>query len=148
MSLEVKIVHEKAIVPHKKHYNDAGYDLFALDEVVLPPWSQSIVDTGLELAHLPMMNNDANWESVMQIWPRSGLAAKLCVDTGAGIIDASYRGPILVLLRNESDTEVRIPYGKSMAQAVVVPCYVGDIVEVTETNETERGATGGIVEEK
>ena len=84
------------------------------------------------------------WKSVLQIWPRSGTDAKLSLHTGAGIVDYLYRGEIKVLLKNQSDHMVEIHKGDAIAQAVIVPCYVGDVIEVTETNETDRGKSGGI----
>lgn len=40
-----------------------------------------------------------------RIAPRSGLASKHFIDTGAGVIDADYRGPVRVLLFNHSDVD-------------------------------------------
>lgn len=40
-----------------------------------------------------------------RIAPRSGLASKNFIDTGAGVIDADYRGPVKVLLFNHSDVD-------------------------------------------
>jgi len=37
--------------------------------------------------------------------PRSGLASKHFIDTGAGVIDADYRGEVKVLLFNHSDVD-------------------------------------------
>lgn len=41
-----------------------------------------------------------------RIAPRSGLAAKQFIDTGAGVIDADYRGEVKVLLFNFSEVDV------------------------------------------
>ena len=40
-----------------------------------------------------------------RVAPRSGLAAKHFIDTGAGVIDADYRGEVKVLLFNHSDVD-------------------------------------------
>ena len=40
-----------------------------------------------------------------RVAPRSGLAVKHFVDTGAGVIDEDYRGPVGVVLFNHSDVE-------------------------------------------
>ena len=47
-----------------------------------------------------------------RVAPRSGLAAKHFIDTGAGVIDEDYRGNVMVLLFNHSDVEFR---GESIA---------------------------------
>lgn len=40
-----------------------------------------------------------------RIAPRSGLASKHFLDTGAGVIDADYRGPVGVLMFNFATTD-------------------------------------------
>lgn len=40
-----------------------------------------------------------------RVAPRSGLASKHFIDTGAGVIDADYRGEVKVLLFNHSDVD-------------------------------------------
>ena len=46
-----------------------------------------------------------------RIAPRSGLAAKNMIATGAGVIDADYRGVVLVLLFNHSDEDFKVKQG-------------------------------------
>lgn len=63
--------------------------------------------------------------------PRSGLAVKKGLATGAGVIDGDYRGPVMVLLMNHSDVEVTVEQGERCAQ-LVLERYVGaDVVDVT-----------------
>jgi len=154
MSFSVRKVHPDSIIPTRHHEGDAGVDLYALWSVTIHPWSQGVIDTGIELVELPQMDDPQyggsnvplckGWRSVLQIWPKSGLDAKMSLHTGAGIVDYLYRGEIKVLVKNQSDRIVEIRKGDAIAQAVVVPCYVGDVVEVTATNETKRGKSGGI----
>ena len=143
---KVKKIHEKAILPTKSNSLDAGYDFYALDDVFLQPRSQSIIDTGIELFQLPTPNMEGYCETVLLIWPRSGLDAKFAVTTGAGVIDTTYRGQILILLKNESDDRVIIPYGKAIAQALIQPVWVGGMEVVDYSGESERGSKGGIAE--
>jgi len=142
---KVKLVHEKAIKPSKSRKLDAGFDLYALGEVSIAPRSQMIVDTGVELVELPDVYK-VNWSTAMLIWPRSGLDAKFALTTGAGVVDYLYRGQVLVLLKNESDDCVIIPYGKAIAQALIQPVWVGDLEVVDYSSESERGSKGGIAE--
>jgi dUTP pyrophosphatase len=166
VTLKFRKVHPDAIIPTRKHQYDAGVDLCALQYVVIPPWSQEVVDTGVELVELPELELASNppnylfdwssvyfgvfsseWKSVLQIWPKSGLDANKALHTGAGIVDYLYRGRVLILVKNQSDNIIMIHKGDPIAQGVVVPCYVGEVEETMENNETERGATGGIVNE-
>ena len=54
-----------------------------------------------------------------RIAPRSGLASKHFIDTGAGVIDADYRGEVKVLLFNHSDVDFEIKEGDRIAQLVL-----------------------------
>jgi hypothetical protein len=54
-----------------------------------------------------------------RIAPRSGLASKNFIDTGAGVIDADYRGQVKVLLFNHAETEFKIKTGDRIAQLVL-----------------------------
>lgn len=54
-----------------------------------------------------------------RIAPRSGLAAKNFIDTGAGVIDADYRGQVKVLLFNHAETDFQIKTGDRIAQLVL-----------------------------
>lgn len=54
-----------------------------------------------------------------RIAPRSGLAVKNFIDTGAGVIDADYRGEVKVLLFNHAETEFEVKEGDRVAQLVL-----------------------------
>lgn len=54
-----------------------------------------------------------------RVAPRSGLASKHFIDTGAGVIDADYRGEVKVLLFNFSDVDFTINEGDRIAQLVL-----------------------------
>jgi dUTP pyrophosphatase len=77
-----------------------------------------------------------------RIAPRSGLASKNFIDTGAGVIDADYRGPVKVLLFNHSDADFAVQEGDRVAQLVLERIYTPDVVEVAELEESVRGAGG------
>ena len=97
-----------------------------------------------------------------RIAPRSGLASKNFIDTGAGVIDADYRGQVKVLLFNHSETDFKIKTGDRIAQLVLervylpvldyssvsyvnsgyVQIYTPEIVEVDNLDESARGAGG------
>lgn len=54
-----------------------------------------------------------------RVAPRSGLASKHFIDTGAGVIDADYRGEVRVLLFNHADTDFKVAVGDRVAQLVL-----------------------------
>ncbi len=123
----------KLVIPRKL---DAGFDIQSLGEVMLPPHSQAMVDTGLHVA-VP-----DGW--VMIIKDRSGMAGKRRIYTHAGVIDAGYRGEVKIVLSNEGTEIQTIKQGEKIAQAVIVPCLTfGEEVESLEDlGDTERGDGG------
>ena len=74
--------------------------------------------------------------------PRSGLAWKNFIDTGAGVIDADYRGEVGVILVNLSAEEQAIESGDRVAQLLFAPVTQGELVEVAVLEETARGGGG------
>lgn len=77
-----------------------------------------------------------------RIAPRSGLASKHSISTGAGVIDADYRGPVKVLLFNHGEVDYEIKEGDRIAQLVLERIYTPEVQEVEELDETVRGAGG------
>lgn len=83
-------------IPSYAHLTDAGIDIRASEDVIIPPGGTVAVKTGLRLA-VP-----EGYE--MQVRPRSGcsLKTKLRISNSPGTIDAGYRGEIMVLVDNIS----------------------------------------------
>lgn len=77
-----------------------------------------------------------------RVAPRSGLASKHSIDTGAGVIDADYRGPVKVLLFNLSDVDFKIAVGERIAQLIIERILTPEVMVVAELEETVRGAGG------
>ena len=61
---------------------------------------------------------------------------------GPGLIDTGYRGELKVILINLGQEAVAFDRGERIAQLVIIPVFVGDVVEVDELPTTERGAGG------
>jgi dUTP pyrophosphatase len=78
------------------------------------------------------------------IYARSGLATKkgLAPANKVGVIDADYRGPVIVAIRNESDEIQYIEHGERIAQLVVQPYIAVDFNEVDNIGTTARGIGG------
>jgi dUTP pyrophosphatase len=77
-----------------------------------------------------------------RVAPRSGLAAKHSIDTGAGVIDADYRGEVKVILFNFSETDFAIKEGDRIAQLVIERIYTPEVVVVEKLEASVRGAGG------
>lgn len=137
--LNVKVINKgHQPLPAYATSQSAGMDLRAnIDEsIVLHPMERRLVPTGLHIA-LPQ-----GFEA--QIRPRSGLALKhgITVLNTPGTIDADYRGELMVLLINFSDTDFVINDGERIAQMVVARHEQIEFQLVDELDNTERGAGG------
>lgn len=118
---------------------DSGFDLRANERGSLKPLERKLVGTGLYF-ELP-----DGYE--LQIRPRSGLAYKngITVLNSPGTVDTGYRGEIKVLLVNISNEKFTWDKGERIAQGVVshrISSDFGDLIEVFEINESERGEGG------
>ena len=137
--MDIKVVNKgHQPLPEYATPQSAGMDLRANIEapITLKPMERRLIPTGLYIA-LPI-----GYE--VQIRPRSGLALKhgITVLNTPGTIDADYRGELMVLLVNFSDSDFIINDGERIAQMVIARHEQG-IFKVVETlDDTERG-TGG-----
>lgn len=125
-------------VPAYAHPGDAGADLYAAADAVIPPaGGRALVPTGVAVA-LPE-------GYVGLVHPRSGLAARLGVTVlnAPGTVDAGYRGEILVNLVNHDPVEpATISRGDRIAQLVVQRVERAAFHVVDELPDSVRG-TGG-----
>ncbi|KAF8915849.1 dUTP diphosphatase [Mucidula mucida] len=144
-SLLIKRLSDKAKLPTKGSALAAGYDLYSAENKVIPARGKAAVDTQISVA-VPR-------GTYGRVAPRSGLASKFMIDTGAGVIDADYRGTVFVLLFNHSDTDFEgmrsaLQEGDRVAQLIIEKISTPEVVEVQDLDETIRGAgafgsTGG-----
>lgn len=137
--MKIKVVNKgHQPLPEYATPQSAGMDLRAnIDSpITLKPMVRQLVPTGLYIA-LPV-----GFEA--QIRPRSGLALKhgITVLNTPGTIDADYRGELMVLLVNFSDTDFVINDGERIAQMVIARHEQGTFEPVDILDETERGAGG------
>ncbi len=121
-------------VPTYAHEGDAGADLCSSVDDLIPARSRKLVPTGIRLA-LPEHH-------VGLVWPRSGLAVKQGIDTGAGVIDSGYRGEIKVLLFNHTDEPHPVKKGDRIAQLLVQRVERVRFIPVDELPEARRGEGG------
>lgn len=139
-----KKIHEKARLPEKAHASDAGFDVYAVEDTILKPFTPTLVKTGL------VPNIPEGYE--IQVRPRSGLALKsgVTVWNAPGTVDAGYKGEIGVILffapKNANPyMSVRVHAGDRIAQFVVspvIPCTVHKVDDVGESDRSKVGHYG------
>ncbi len=136
MKVNIKKLHENAIIPTKGSEYSAGYDLHALNDEVIFPHNTTKVSTGLAI-EIP----EGYFGGV---FARSGLAVKkgLRPANCVGVIDSDYRGEVIVLLHNDTDKYQLINKGDRIAQLVILPYLSVEFEEVEELVATKRGDGG------
>lgn len=137
--LKIKKLREKAVVPKYATQGAAGMDLYAcIDEAItLEPGKLLMIPTGIAI-ELP----DSSLAAF--IHARSGLGVKhgVCLSNGVGVVDSDYRGEVCVGLCNVSDKPYTIEPLERVAQMVIAPVAVMEIVEADELSDTSRGGGG------
>ena len=131
MKLKIKKLHQDAKLPTHGHPRDAGVDFYTVEDVVFPPGKQEKIYTGIAL-EIPE-------GYVGLIWDKSSISFNLGLKVMGGVVDASYRGEIIMNLLNTSEKEVLLPKGHKIAQMIIQKFEHCDIVEVSELSETVRG---------
>lgn len=137
--LRVKRLESGARLPEVAHPGeDLGYDLFALEGATLAPRATIKVRTGISVeARHPQTGVPLG----LLVRDRSSMASR-GIATTAGVIDAGYRGEILVLMTNLTDIAVELKAGEKVAQMIPVPVLTGNVEEV-ETLEVSARAEKG-----
>ncbi|GAB7356678.1 hypothetical protein MBLNU459_g7391t1 [Dothideomycetes sp. NU459] len=133
-SLQIKLLSPSARAPTRGSAFAAGYDLYASQATTIPARGKAIVETDISIA-VPE-------GTYGRVAPRSGLAAKHSIDTGAGVIDADYRGPLKVLLFNLGEQDFAVAAGDRVAQLIIERIYTPEVVVVEQLPDSVRGAGG------
>lgn len=135
--VRVERTHAAAVLPRVAHEGDAGYDLVAPENVVIPAFERAVVPLGIKM-HIP-----SGWYG--EIKARSGLSAKHCIEVGAGVVDSGYRGEVKVVLINmHKSSEFAVKRGMAIAQMVFHRHGVAKISEVEDVKaDTGAASTRG-----
>ncbi len=137
-TIAVKKLNENAILPTYGSDFSAGADLYAVTDepIEILPNQTKLVGTGLA------MEIPEGYAGL--IYARSGLASKrgLAPANKVGVVDADYRGEIMVALHNHSDKVQMVEPKERIAQLVVTPFLKAEYYETETLSDTTRGAGG------
>ena len=129
---------ERAVEPHYGSADAAGADLYAVLDgpLTLQPGQTALVHTGLAV-EIPA-------GFVGLVCARSGLATKrgLAPANKVGVVDADYRGEVMVALFNHSPEPQSVEPGERIAQLVLVPYLTAAYEPAEDLTDTGRGAGG------
>ncbi len=134
MEIRWKRTHEAAKVPSISFEGDAGFDLCTTCDITLAPGERAKIPSGLSL-ELPL-------GYVGLIWDKSGVSNNHGLKTLGGVIDAGYRGEILVGMVNLGSEPHAFKKGEKVAQLLIQKVEHPTFVEVDELGDTSRGAGG------
>ena len=138
MEIPITRIDSDLPLPAYAKEGDAGADLVANENVMLPPaGGRALISTGIAIA-IP-----EGYAGFVQ--PRSGLAAKhgvTCLNT-PGLIDSGYRGELKVLLVNtDPETPFAVVKGERIAQLVIQRVESVEFIEVEALSDSDRGSGG------
>ena len=158
MEIRYKRLTTSATTPTKAHKDDAGWDLYADEDVTILPGQLVKISTGVAFA---IPNG-----YVGLIWDRSGFSTKNAAHRFAGVIDSGYHGNVLVAIYNTVGVyysmhnnkvidinltpvmdvypakTIEVKRGDKIAQILFQKHYGDKLVEVDELDETNRGDKG------
>ena len=136
--INFKKLDNRAITPTYGSEYSAGADLYAVcdEDVVIEAGKTVLIHTGISM-EIPQGYGGF-------IFARSGLASKkgLAPANKVGVVDADYRGEVMVALHNHSDEAKTVCHGERIAQMVVMPFLACEFIECEELSETVRGVGG------
>lgn len=136
--MKFKKLDPRAVAPSYGSEYAAGADLHAILDapIIIRPHESVLIHTGIAVA-IPV-------GYVGLVYARSGIACKrdLAPSNKVGVIDADYRGEIMVSLHNHGTVDQTVEPNERIAQMVITPIYSSIYEEVDNLDDTERG-TGG-----
>ena len=128
------VLDEGAFEPERAHTEDAGLDLRTPVTFTVPARGFAKIDTGvhvgIEKYHYGKLES------------KSGLNVNHHIVSCGGVIDAGYKGSIVVELYNLSDEDYTFDAGDKIIQLIIKPCDLPVVKIVDELPDSDRGANG------
>jgi dUTP pyrophosphatase len=115
---------------------DLGYDIYSdlhglvNQMIIIGPRRNAVIPTGISVEFQPRAGS--------LLMTRSSMASNRVIVVG-GVIDAGYRGEILVMLENLGDKDYTVVHGAKIAQLVVNPNVATEVMEVENLTSAARG---------
>lgn len=131
MQIKIKKLHTDAKIPTYGNPGDAGMDIYANEDVVFLPGEQKRVHTGIAV-EIP----DGY---VGLVWDKSGISFNQGLKIMGGVIDAGFRGELVISMINLSKTEQTIEKGHKCTQMLIQPVAQCDIIETDTLSDSIRG---------
>ncbi|MBO4950700.1 MAG: dUTP diphosphatase [Clostridia bacterium] len=136
--INFKKLDSRAVMPTYGSEYSAGADLYAVTD------EDIIIDSGKTVLIHTYLSMEIPEGYGGFVFARSGLASKkgLAPANKVGVIDADYRGEIMVALHNHSSESQTVSNGERIAQLVIMPFLAAEFIECDKLSETVRGEGG------
>lgn len=134
LKFRVRKLNAKSKIPLRAHSTDAGMDFYSTINETIPPGGRRTIPTGISCA-VP-----EGWSLILK--DKSGLAVNNGLHVMAGVVDSDYRGEVVIVIVNLSQERVDIKEGQKIAQGLLIPVGLFDIVEVPSLEATVRNDGG------
>ncbi len=131
--LEIQLLRPEAKPPTRAYHLDAGLDLYAANAAEILPQQSVMVPTGIALA---IAEGYVGLVADRSSYARRGLK------TAGGVIDAGYRGEIVVILWNLGQETLHISCGDKIAQLLIIPVATPTPVVIDRLSTSQRGEKG------
>lgn len=139
MKIFFKKLRESAVIPVRATKYSSGYDLCSASPspIIIPTSEIKMIPIGIAAA-------PERTDIGLFVFPRSGLASKygITLANSVGVIDADYRGEIMVPLINHGKENFTVTTGMRIAQLIVIPVLSQEWTETDILDNTERGNSG------
>lgn len=148
--MKVKRLHPDAKLPTKAYQGDAGLDLYAIEDKVIPVWNGEEV---IDFMSLPAESMTEVKTGVAVAIPENHFGRVACrsslgkkgIRLHLGTIDCGYRNEISILMQNLGKKPYEVKRGDKIAQLIIIPFKEVEIEEVVDSEElpiSERGMKG------
>jgi len=134
MEIKIKKFNKDAKIPFYAYEDDAGCDIFSLEDVTINPGQRVQIKTGLAF-EIPK-------GYVALLWDKSGISHKGGLKTLGGVIDSGFRGELMVGLVNLSDQDYHLEKGNKICQMIIQEKITAKFIEAEELSESERDKGG------
>ena len=143
MHVQIKIIDAETRAFYENHSSfhagDSGLDIFSPEDVIIPPRSKGIINTGVACEATIGSNGTSFW-----MLSRSSVATKtpLLLCNSIGLIDAGYRGNLMGVFYNTSDEPFVVEKGSRLLQ-ICAPDLKPVTFELVDTLSSTSRGTGG-----
>jgi len=132
MQIKIKRLHPEAKLPQYAHPGDVGMDLFSLDDYTLKPGERKVFSIGFALEF------ETGYAAIVK--DKGSLSKNAGIHTMGGVFDAGFRGEYQIQLINLGQEKYNIEKGDKIAQLIIYPVVIAELVETEKLSESSRGA--------